>query len=99
MLLLGLLLLLVGGALFAVSELRVAAANPAARIPVLRRPPVRPRSQFWPAATGMGCSIVGALQLSHGMAWGAAVVALVPLLAGLPIVLRHNRRVVGTGIR
>lgn len=97
--LVGLLLLLVGGGLLALAEARVAAVNPGARIPMFRRPPIRPSSQFWPGAAGIGCSIIGALQIAHGMAWGAAVVALVPLLTGLPVALRHNRRVAGTQIR
>nr|WP_201468737.1 hypothetical protein [Microbacterium hydrocarbonoxydans] len=67
-------------------------ANPTARLPFGRRPPISPRGTVEMRALAAGLIVLGAVLVgTSGWQWTAMVVAAGPI-AALSVIALHNRR-------
>lgn len=89
----GLILTVIGGALFLIALVRTVRANPDARVPFNRNPQVIPAGTVAMRSVGAGLLVFGAVAMSATFDyWGVLFVLTCPIVA-LVVILIHNRRI------
>ena len=81
-----------GAVLFSESLVRTIRANPDARIPFYRNPPVIPPGSIAMRSIGAGCLVFGAAALTDSLGIWSGLVIVGVLLVTLAVLTVHNRR-------